>query len=263
LSEEISLKDRKTFENTIKDLEAYSLLEENERVTKGFFPVFITGFSSLFQKASKCYGLLTQKTLILLRKIPFSKPDRLELIPFENIKELFYVKLRLIIQLLVGLGVFGIVALIFSMVHFMLKVGFPVDVLGIPIDIYLVVIGCLVAAVLSIFQIYEFIKGSGLIFIEIPGEKLSIHYAPVKGNFAVRHSLTVLESFGGELTVATKKAKLEDLYDMLHAAADCIGFKDLNIQYMIALFPPEKLQAKIHRRRSKAMFKNSDTESNT
>jgi hypothetical protein len=246
MAEGISSKEGKILQSLIKDLEAQSCLDENETVQGGFFHIIRNKLH--FLRQSKYYGLLTQKKLILIQKKSISKPNKFEMIPFDNIKELFYVRVRLLLYLLVGFGYIGFFAWAF---HFFYSVSSIIDPSGFPFpSIYwIMVILCVIAEILcifggfeSIFIIREFIRGTDVNFLEISAERTVMLY-PITHKFA-RH-LTFLNFLGsGEVT--TKKATMEDLYDILSARANCKGVKLLKTKLLLFyLFPLGKLKEKI------------------
>ena len=255
MSEDISAMDKRTFQNIMKDLEAYSLLEENESVAKGFFPIIAYKFYTPWE--CRYNGLLTQKKLILIRKKSFSKPSRAEIIPFENFKEIFQVKVRILFNLLLAIGALGCIPW-FS--FFILSV---IRIMGVSIIeflngivlILIVIIGilCIVLAIISINLIHEFIRGMDVIFLALLGENILLRYSISWGGMKFEWTITLLKFLGEEKNIQAKKAKLGDLYDILNGFTNCKGFRDDSIHYIAWYFPLNKLKEKIYQWQSKIL----------
>lgn len=244
MSEEISAKDRRIFQNILKDLEAHSLLDENETVTEGFSPVIMQKFYTPLQP--KYYSLVTQKKLILIQKKSFSQPDKFELTPFETINAIFYLRVRFVLYLLFGIGglCFFSWALFFGFNSIPHIIAGPIELIILSLMIIIISLSVF-GTILCLVFIREFIRSTHIIFLDISEEPMVILYPSTLGGLKFERKITILNLIGGDLVVQTKKATMEGLYDILSAVDNLKGFKDNRTRYIFYLFSLNKLRKKI------------------
>lgn len=202
----IPLKERNKIEKLQKELRSLSLLEEDEFIKEGFYPVRIGSFFY--------YGFLTPRQLILGIKGPHgSQKKQSDLIPFTTIKEISMKNDRnrqALVSLILSSVVLPILLFLFYLMKFSFY-GFNPQ-----FDLFSWIIflaGCIILPIALVQSLYRFVKGEPSITLLVPGMPLKI--GPKYGLFLRLSPLYFFTLTGTEVHSEGTKGGFEELYQLL------------------------------------------------
>jgi hypothetical protein len=205
----IPSRERKKIEKIQKDLRSLSLLEEDESIREGFYPIRIGRFFY--------YGFLTPRQLILEVKRPYGgNIKRSELIPFNNIKEVSMKHERsrqLLFNLILISVLFPILLFIIYWVDSFMNnfdnpepFNFFFDII---FWVYLIIFPLVIAQ-----SLYRFVKGEPIIIL-MSSAGLPLKVQSKYGLFLRLSPLYFFTLTGTEVNFEGTKGGFEELYQHL------------------------------------------------
>lgn len=194
MTKAIPQKDQAKIEQILTEIDASSLLQKDEAVIEGCFPIRI--------KNRKYYCLLTDSRLIIAARKGVFVPQKLQIIPLQNIEDISLDIYRHPINFLLNAILIPVYIASFSL--FLL--------LGVQMLFWICMI-CLI--LLAPYSVYYFVRGEDIVRLKVPGNTLSLRrtlkYYLVYG----RGSLTFFEIDENSFQIQGKKGDIQDLYSFL------------------------------------------------
>lgn len=194
MTKAIPQKDQAKIEQILTDIDASSLLQKDEAVIEGCFPIRI--------KNRKYYCLLTDSRLIIAARKGVFVPQKLQIIPLQNIEDISLDIYRHPVNFLLNAILIPVYIASFSL--FLL--------LGVQMLFWICMI-CLI--LLAPYSVYYFVRGEDIVRLKVPGNTLSLRrtlkYYWVYG----RGSLTFFEIDENSFQIHGKKGDIQDLYSFL------------------------------------------------